>query len=73
MHQVILSINLKIIKKFVNIYLLLFSIAAEDCEFDTPDIVPIAVGIALAALVVVVLVAYLVGRRRSQTRGYLSM
>ncbi|XP_015607781.1 lysosome-associated membrane glycoprotein 1 [Cephus cinctus] len=46
---------------------------AEDCAFDTPDIVPIAVGCALAVLVVIVLVAYLVGRRRNQARGYLSM
>lgn len=37
------------------------------------DIVPIAVGIALIALVVVVLIAYLVGRRRAQARGYVSM
>ncbi|XP_034251954.1 lysosome-associated membrane glycoprotein 1-like [Thrips palmi] len=47
--------------------------APQYCELDTPDIVPIAVGCALAALVIVVLVAYLVGRRRSQARGYLSM
>ncbi|XP_072763911.1 lysosome-associated membrane glycoprotein 1 [Anoplolepis gracilipes] len=46
---------------------------AKDCSFDTPDIVPITVGCALAGLVVVVLIAYLVGRRRSQSRGYLSM
>ncbi|XP_012288130.1 lysosome-associated membrane glycoprotein 1 [Orussus abietinus] len=46
---------------------------AEDCSLETPDIVPIAVGCALAALVVIVLVAYLVGRRRTQARGYLSM
>lgn len=47
---------------------------AKDCDaIDTPDIVPIAVGCALAALVVVVLIAYLVGRRRNQNRGYLSM
>lgn len=47
---------------------------ARDCEaIDTPDIVPIAVGCALAGLVVVVLIAYLVGRRRAQARGYLSM
>lgn len=37
------------------------------------DIVPLAVGIALVALVVVVLIAYLVGRRRAQARGYVSM
>ncbi|OXU19224.1 hypothetical protein TSAR_001456 [Trichomalopsis sarcophagae] len=46
---------------------------AEDCAFDTPDVVPIAVGCALAGLVVIVLVAYLISRRRSQARGYLSM
>jgi len=47
---------------------------AEDCEkSSSPDIVPIAVGCALVALVAIVLIAYLVGRRRSQTRGYLSM
>lgn len=46
---------------------------AKDCSFDTPDIVPITVGCALAALVVIVLIAYLIGRRRSQARGYLSM
>lgn len=48
--------------------------AAHDCSGgDVPDAVPIAVGCALGGLVVVVLVAYLVGRRRSAARGYLSM
>ncbi|XP_021917587.1 lysosome-associated membrane glycoprotein 1 [Zootermopsis nevadensis] len=48
--------------------------AAEDCEgVSSPDIVPIAVGCALVGLVAIVLIAYLVGRRRSQARGYLSM
>jgi lysosomal-associated membrane protein 1/2 len=46
---------------------------AEDCAFDTPDVVPIAVGCVLAGLVVIVLGAYLINRRRSQARGYLSM
>jgi lysosomal-associated membrane protein 1/2 len=47
---------------------------SKDCEaIDTPDIVPIAVGCALVTLIVIVLIAYLVGRRRSQARGYLSM
>lgn len=45
----------------------------KDCKLDTPDIVPIAVGCALAVLVVIVLIAYLIGRKRSQSRGYLSM
>lgn len=37
------------------------------------DIVPIAVGIALIALVIIVLIAYVIGRRRSQSHGYVSM
>lgn len=46
--------------------------SAEDCAADqkTSDIVPIAVGCALAALVVIVLVAYLIGRKRSARQGY---
>ena len=48
--------------------------AVEDCEpSSSPDIVPIAVGCALVGLVAIVLIAYLVGRRRSLARGYLSM
>ncbi|KAB0797921.1 hypothetical protein PPYR_08914 [Photinus pyralis] len=48
--------------------------SAIDCDASsTPDVVPIAVGCALAILVIVVLVAYLIGRKRRQARGYLSM
>merc|ERR1712071_659086 len=50
--------------------------SAVDCAADgvvTSDIVPIAVGCALAALVVVVLIAYLIGRRRARQRGYQSV
>lgn len=48
--------------------------SALDCEGSTtPDVVPIVVGCVLAALVIMVLIAYLVGRRRCQARGYLSM
>ncbi|XP_042626170.1 lysosome-associated membrane glycoprotein 2 isoform X1 [Cyprinus carpio] len=45
---------------------------AEDCVADEPDnfIVPIAVGVALAVLIIIVLLAYLIGRKRSQTSGY---
>lgn len=47
---------------------------AKDCDSNiSPDIVPIAVGISLIALIVVVLVAYIVGRRRQQARGYLNI
>ena len=35
-----------------------------DCDYKPNDIIPIAVGVALAALVVAVLVAYIVGRNR---------
>lgn len=46
--------------------------SAEDCITDEPDnfIVPIAVGVALAVLIVIVLLAYLIGRKRSQMSGY---
>lgn len=36
---------------------------AKDCAFETTDVVPIAVGCALAGLVIIVLVAYLIGHR----------
>lgn len=41
------------------------------CKADqkVKDIVPIAVGVALAALVIIVLVAYLIGRRRTVAAG----
>ncbi|TRY75297.1 hypothetical protein TCAL_01332 [Tigriopus californicus] len=44
-----------------------------DCDYEPNDVVPIVVGAALAILVVVVLVAYLLGRRRSRQRGYQSV
>ena len=37
------------------------------------DVVPIIVGCALAGMVVMVLVAYMVGRSRSRARGYQSV
>ncbi|KAK2891150.1 hypothetical protein Q8A67_013793 [Cirrhinus molitorella] len=45
---------------------------AQDCVADDPDnfVVPIAVGVALAVLIIIVLLAYLIGRKRSQTSGY---
>ncbi|XP_055849096.1 lysosome-associated membrane glycoprotein 1 [Episyrphus balteatus] len=47
--------------------------SARDCDSsETPDIVPIAVGIALVALILIVLVSYLCARRRSTARGYMS-
>ncbi|XP_034668978.1 lysosome-associated membrane glycoprotein 1 [Drosophila subobscura] len=47
--------------------------AVHDCDSsETSDVVPIAVGIALAALILVVLISYLCARRRSTTRGYVS-
>ncbi|KAF8792386.1 hypothetical protein HNY73_003989 [Argiope bruennichi] len=48
---------------------------AEECEADdkVSDIIPIAVGCALAALIIIVLIAYLVGRRRSRQKGYTSV
>ena len=34
------------------------------------SIVPIAVGCALAGLIIIVLIAYLIGRRKNDGRGY---
>lgn len=49
---------------------LILSYSAEECELDKDDLlIPIAVGAALAGLVLVVLLAYLIGRRRSHA-GY---
>jgi lysosomal-associated membrane protein 1/2 len=48
---------------------------ATECSADdsTNNIVPIAVGSALAALVLIVLIAYLIGRKRNQQSGYQSV
>jgi len=46
---------------------------ALDCSFRPSDVVPIVVGCALAGTVLLVLVAYLVGRRRNRARGYQSV
>ncbi|KAH8356936.1 lysosome-associated membrane glycoprotein 1 [Drosophila serrata] len=47
--------------------------AVHDCDSsETSDVVPIAVGIALAALILVVLISYLCARRRSTSHGYMS-
>nr|XP_018899027.1 PREDICTED: integumentary mucin A.1-like [Bemisia tabaci] len=45
---------------------------ATNCEL-TPDIVPIVVGCALAALVVAVLIAYVIAQRRPFAQGYRSV
>jgi len=44
-----------------------------DCRYKPSDVVPIVVGCALAGTVLLVLVAYLVGRRRNRARGYQSV
>ncbi|TNN04337.1 hypothetical protein fugu_001366 [Takifugu bimaculatus] len=47
--------------------------AAEECQLDKDDmLIPIIVGAALAALVLIVLSAYLIGRKRSHA-GYQSI
>lgn len=50
---------------------ILCSTDASECAADeeTNSIVPIAVGAALAGLVIIVLIAYLIGRKRSRA-GY---
>uniref|UniRef100_A0A915Q7X3 Lysosome-associated membrane glycoprotein 1 n=1 Tax=Setaria digitata TaxID=48799 RepID=A0A915Q7X3_9BILA len=45
------------------------------CQLDvrTSDLVPIVVGACLATLVIIVLIAYLVGRARAKRQGYASV
>lgn len=46
---------------------------ARDCDSsETSDVAPIAVGIALGALILIVLISYLCARRRSTARGYMN-
>lgn len=47
----------------------------EQCVYDvrTSDLVPIIVGACLAGLVIVVLIAYLIGRARAKRQGYASV
>jgi len=45
----------------------------SDCSYRPNDIVPIIVGCALAGMVLMVLIAYMVGRSRSRARGYMSV
>lgn len=47
-----------------------FGLLAEECQLDEDDmLIPIIVGAALAGLVLIVLLAYLIGRKRSHA-GY---
>lgn len=50
-----------------------FGNAVECSAGDISNIVPIAVGSALAALVIIVLIAYLIGRSKSRQKGYQSV
>lgn len=43
---------------------------AEDCFADQNFTVPIVVGAALGALIVLVMVAYFIGRRNRRSAGY---
>uniref|UniRef100_A0A8C6SPR2 Lysosomal-associated membrane protein 2 n=1 Tax=Neogobius melanostomus TaxID=47308 RepID=A0A8C6SPR2_9GOBI len=43
---------------------------AEDCMAGESFIVPIAVGVALLVLILIVLVAYFIGRKRNMASGY---
>lgn len=46
---------------------------AEECQLDEDDMmIPVVVGAALAVLVLIVLSAYLIGRKRSHA-GYQSI
>jgi lysosomal-associated membrane protein 1/2 len=49
------------------------AVCARDKKASTSDLIPIIVGACLAALVVIVLVAYLIGRARARRTGYESV
>uniref|UniRef100_A0AC35UG94 Lysosome-associated membrane glycoprotein 2 n=1 Tax=Rhabditophanes sp. KR3021 TaxID=114890 RepID=A0AC35UG94_9BILA len=51
------------------------SLLFENCKLDskTSDLLPIIVGAVLSGLVVLVLVAYLIGRQRAKRQGYASV
>jgi len=70
---------------FTNLKVLAFAVLEKDqfpntqlfeqCKLDvrTSDLVPIIVGACLAGLVIIVLVAYLIGRARAKRQGYASV
>ncbi|KAK2145617.1 hypothetical protein LSH36_669g04030 [Paralvinella palmiformis] len=60
------------VEAFRNLNTTSFSPDYTQCDADSKisNIIPIAVGAALGALVLIVLIAYLVGRKRSQRGGY---
>lgn len=45
----------------------------HNCQNEINDVVPIAVGAALTALVIIVMIAYFIGRRRSRRLAYQSV
>ncbi|GAA6084222.1 lysosome-associated membrane glycoprotein 2 isoform X1 [Tachysurus ichikawai] len=57
---------------FITLHTCMLSSSAEECKADDSGnfIMPLAVGIALIVLVLLVLVAYFIGRQRSRTRSY---
>ncbi len=73
MHQAAHAMNVQEIIQSSAIYLyfsLFFLSLAEECQMDQDQmLIPIIVGAALAGLVLIVLIAYLIGRKRSHA-GY---
>uniref|UniRef100_A0AAF5Q6X7 Lysosome-associated membrane glycoprotein 2-like transmembrane domain-containing protein n=1 Tax=Wuchereria bancrofti TaxID=6293 RepID=A0AAF5Q6X7_WUCBA len=49
------------------------AVTLHNLDVRTSDLVPIVVGVCLAALVITVLTAYLVGRARAKCQGYASV
>lgn len=61
------------VKLNLSLHSLVFRPSAEECQLDEDDmLIPIIVGAALAALVLIVLLAYFIGRKRSHA-GYQSI
>lgn len=63
----------KMVINQITVVLIFFCLPAEECQLDEDDmLIPIIVGAALAGLVLIVLLAYLIGRKRSHA-GYQSI
>ncbi|GIY63478.1 uncharacterized protein CEXT_620141 [Caerostris extrusa] len=69
------KLSFTFIFKHLELLMKMFFNTAEECEADDTisDIIPIAVACALASLIIIVLIAYLVGRRRRDQKGYTSV
>jgi len=73
LYNITLNINHIEVQPFINSHnqtTNVDSCSSKSSTSKSSSIVPIAVGCALAGLIVIVLIAYLIGQRKSEGRGY---